>query len=1418
MENLKKFLFEVSWEVCNKVGGIHTVIVSKVEEVIKHFGDKYILIGPWLENNQDFIEEADQKILGIKQKLDAIRLDAKVGRWNIQGKPLVVLVKFGHDVNKDKVLYELWEDFGVDSMTGGYDYVEPVLFAHNAGRAIEAISELFDDEHILAQFHEWMCGSGLLYLRKNSPHISTIFTTHATILGRSMAGNGIDIYHLPEKINADKEAQRFNVLAKHSMEKASARFADCFTTVSEITAMEAELILGCKVNCILHNGFNVHSVPDPAKDKGFYLANRKKLLDFASKFHQQEFEDENTLIISTSGRYEFHNKGIDVLIDTLGRLKQENHIPQGKKVLVYFFILAGSEEMTLETYSDFLTRYSKIATHPLWNPSNDPIINKANQYGLTEDFYEKIKLIFIPVYLNGKDKIFPLEYYEALSGCNLTIYPSFYEPWGYTPLESVAYSVPTVTTNLSGFGRWVLLEKLNKKGVYVLNRMDTTEEQLVNELYAVISSFISMSASEKAKLSKDARNTAMKAEWEHFFKNYLHAFKIAKDNANARISGISAKVYEKFEEMQFHGSESIRPRLRSFTIKALIPDKIEGLRMLAYNLIWSWMPEAHQLFNRLDPVLYEELGYNPVSLLESIDPEILIQAAENESYLQLYEDVMRKFNKYMESSQSLVKQTALITKERPVAYFSMEFGIHESLPIYSGGLGILSGDHLKSSSDLNINLVGVGLLYRKGYFKQGISKEGDQKVEYFQNDFYRMPLEEVKKRGKALIISVEFPGRTVFAKVWKANVGRIPLYLLDTDILENNPSDREITSRLYGGGKRVRIEQEIILGIGGVKILHELNINPSVYHLNEGHSAFLIIQRFINQVKYNKLDFDAAREVIRSSTVFTTHTPVPAGNETFEYKLVENYLKSYVENNGISWERILDVAGYNTEKGGEFEMTVLALKNTLRKNGVSKLHGVVSRKMWEKIWEGFLQEEVPISHITNGIHTASWLSTEMKNLFSKYQVLNLQEELLNKNYWEKINNIPDKEIWQTHMNLKSKFFEYIKEVIISTWTREGEEPSLLDQLLLNINPSQLTIGFARRFATYKRANLLFTDFERLKKIILNPRHPVQIIFAGKAHPDDVEGARLIKEIVEISKQDDFLGKVIFLEDYDIKLARKLVSGVDLWLNNPIRPYEASGTSGMKAGINGVINCSILDGWWDEGYDGTNGWAFGEKKQLKNPDTQKIFDSESLYDLLENEIIPEYYTRNNAGIPQRWIDRMKRSIITIISEYSTHRMIRDYMECLYVPAAKKFNSLIQNNFEKAYQYADWIKSIRSRFLTVHIKNISIKGSHGDSLNVGDHISVSLEVDSGKVNPEEIMAQLIIIRDTQHYSIKFSEKSGIHNENIQVINMKQQKAEGSEISFNCKYVAEKSGKFNYGIRVLPTHPDMSAPTDLNIVYWA
>lgn len=1419
METTNKFLFEVSWEVCNKVGGIYTVLKSKLSEVQKEFGDHYILIGPLLKNNPEFVEEKSIELTNIRHKLQTAGIAAKIGRWNDSGGPIVVLVNYTGTIDKDKLLYELWEQYGVDSMAAGWDYVEPVLFATMAGKVIEVLSELYEENQVIAQFHEWMTGAGLLYLHKKAPHIATVFTTHATILGRSMAGSGIDIYSGDELTNPLAEAAHFNILAKYSMERISAREADCFTTVSQITAREAKKMIKHTVDQLLPNGFNVKDTPDTLADQEYFNENRKKLLDFASRFLQKEFIPENTLIISTSGRYEFHNKGIDVFIEALGELKRSGNVNHGKSMIAFFFVLAGAEhKFDAHTENQYLNRYSFISTHPLWNPSNDPIVNACVRNELKNNAEDSINIIFIPVYLDGSDGILNMNYYDALSGCDLTVYPSYYEPWGYTPLESISYSIPTVTTDLAGFGSWAISLDTKSKAVTTIIRTGKETHDVVMELSNYLKEFNNLGSDSRLRLCREARAIAQKADWSNFFSNYLDAYDIALRNQRNRLTGSSSKELESLEILNFRGTDSTRPRLRNFTVKSSIPKEIEGLRKLAYNIWYSWTPDAHLLFNRLDPELYDKLGNNPVSLLETIPHERLVEVANNDNFIQLYTSVMNKFESYQKATRSLLDHKKEIPRDKPVAYFSMEFGLHESLPVYSGGLGILSGDHMKSASDMNLHLVGVGLLYKKGYFKQGISKDGGQQVEYYFNDFYRMPVEEVLKNGKPVEIPVDMPGRKVYAKVWKINVGRIPVYMLDTSIMKNSPADREITAMLYGGGKKVRIEQEILLGIGGTKLLHELNISPSVFHLNEGHSSFLILERLINEIKYNQLDIDTAKEVIRASTVFTTHTPVPAGNETFDNTLVENYLKQYAEDNGLKWQEVYDLGHINTPDTGPYEMTVLALRNSLLRNGVSKLHGIVSRKMWSNLWNGFLMEEIPIGHITNGIHVGSWLSTDMKNLFDKYCQLNFSEDLMVKENWQKIDAIPDKEIWFTHINLKTRFFNCIKDRITNHWTREGEDPAILDKFLGNLTPASLTIGFARRFATYKRATMVFRDMERFKRLILNKKYPVQFIFAGKAHPDDLEGAKLIQFIVQLSKQPEFIGKIIFLENYDISLARKLVSSVDVWLNNPIRPNEASGTSGMKAAINGVLNFSVLDGWWDEAYNGINGWAIGDQKQYKNNETRDILDSESFYDTLESQVIDEYYSRGNSGIPEKWIRRMKNSIISIISEYNTHRMLSEYTEKMYVPAAKKYIGLSKNNFTPAKEIAEWKKSIRSRFSTIHISNISIRGSHGDDLNVSDAIDARLVIEKGKVTKEEITAQMIIIPDHSEDSIIYTGKNGFHDENITYITMKLASETDTLLTYHTCYKTTRTGKFNYGIRILPYHPDIDDVTDMNMVFWA
>jgi phosphorylase/glycogen(starch) synthase len=1415
------FLFEISWETCNKVGGIYTVIKSKIAEVKKHLGDNYCLLGPLFDNNPEFEETDDQQAKAFRQELRRAGLTAKVGRWKTEGRPLVVLVGYKDALDQGKLLYQLWEDYSVDSMTGGWDYVEPVMFSTMAAKAIEAASNILTNVGIVAQFHEWLSGAGVLHIKKHVPRVSSIFTTHATVLGRSLSARGVDIYKILADIQPDAEAARCNVLAKHSLEKASAREADCFTTVSEITAIEAKYLLKMDADVVHPNGFNVGSLPAYDKNPQYFHKQRQSLLKFAAQFLQRPFGEEETLILSTSGRYEFHNKGLDVFLDALGQLAKTPEVLGQRKLLVYLLVLTGAVDLSrrknVGANEGRFTVYSQISTHPLWDPNNDPIINTCQRHGLVNGPHDRVTVIFVPVYLNGADGVLNLDYYATLAGCDLTVYPSYYEPWGYTPLESIAYSIPTVSSDVAGFGRWILSAGRESEGVKILRRFDTPYNDTVAELKEHIVRFAGASRDKLRGLKQEVRATALKADWEIFFGNYLSAFELARRESRNRLQGrLKPKIIE-FKEVEYRGADSQRPRFRKFSVNVSIPGALSRLRDLAYNLWWTWNPQAQELFSLLNAGLYNRLRHNPVALLEALAPERLDEAARDDKYREVYKSITAEFDKYCREAKCLVAGGQEAFENHPVAYFSMEYGFHECLPIYSGGLGILSGDHVKSASDLGINLVAIGLLYKNGYFKQGISREGDQLVEYYVNDFFRLPLQELHQEEEKAMITIEFPGRKVNARVWEARVGRVPVYFFDTDISENSPADRAITAKLYGGGAQVRIEQEILLGIGGIRLLERLRLTPSVYHLNEGHSAFLIIERLIHLLKTHGLDLETAKEVIKQSTVFTTHTPVPAGNETFDMPMVENYLKNYVESQGIAWQEIYELGHKNTTDTGPYEMTALALKNTTRRNGVSRLHGTISRKMWADIWSSLIAEEIPISHITNGVHAATWIASEMKALIAKYCSLNLECDLLVKENWRKTAAVPEEPLWKTHLALKDKLFRIVKERVTLNWTREGEDPALLDRFLAVLDPSPLTIGFARRFATYKRATLFLRNVERLKKLVTNPKFPVQFLFAGKAHPNDKAAFSLIKEIVALSKQEEFLGKIIFIEDYDMRLARHLISGVDVWLNNPRRPLEASGTSGQKAGMNGVLNLSILDGWWDEAYSSGIGWAIGNRQEYKHPETQDSADYDSLFETLEKEVVPLYYARNARGVPEKWAQMMKHSLSRIIAGFNTHRMVAEYVERMYIPSARRYLFLTQDEFAKAREIAQWKKSVRSRFSSIHINHIAIQGIDGDMLNVGDEIQFLLEVHKGRMAKDELQAEVLIFQEREEEAIEFTGGEFALRDNLASYQLQAVEETDAVIKYTLSYKAQQSGKFNYGIRILPFHPDVDDIRDLNLVFW-
>jgi starch phosphorylase len=844
------------------------------------------------------------------------------------------------------------------------------------------------------------------------------------------------------------------------------------------------------------------------------------------------------------------------------------------------------------------------------------------------------------------------------------------------------------------------------------------------------------------------------------------------------------------------------------TVFPIMPVRISRLYELAYNLWWSWHPEARSLYSSLDPELWEQVGHNPVRFLSDVNPQKLEQAAANEDYLEQYDNVIGNFDHYIHPhpNETWFSQTYPELVEKTIAYFSAEFGLHESLPIYSGGLGILSGDHCKEASDLGLPLVGVGFLYPQGYFRQRVTREGVQEASYDKLHFSEVPaVPAVGPDGNEVMISVELPGRRIYAKIWKFMVGRVPLYLMDTDVAPNAPADRELSARLYGGDREIRISQEIVLGIGGVRALRALGIKPAAWHLNEGHAAFLSLER-CRELVATGLNFNEACEVVSANSLFTTHTPVPAGNDTFNYDLIDRYFGSYWGQLGLNRDQFLDVAREDHGWGPTYGMTVLALKLTNHHNGVSKLHGAVSRKMWQFLWPGLDMEEIPIDSITNGVHTPSWIAPEMNELFKLYLDQDWEKYVDNPNFWdERIHNIPDQELWAVHQQCKEALITYARKRLKQQHLRLGEGSTQIEEFEGMLNPKALLIGFARRFATYKRATLIFRDIARLHRILNNPERPVQIIFAGKAHPADEPGKALLQQIYRLSRSKEFLGKVVFLENYDIDMARFLVSGTDIWLNNPIRPYEASGTSGQKAALNGQPNCSILDGWWAEGYNGKNGWAIGEEREYHDQEIQAEADSLSLYRLLEDEITPTFFEQDAAGLSPRWLDYMKEAIRTCTPQFSMRRMIKDYTTHYYVPEIRQSIQIEQNRFERERRLAAWKERIRQSWSRVELY---VEGRREGQLSLGEGINVHAWVRTDGLTPNDLSVELVYgdIKDelaTAQYNLPMT--------------YTKREQDGS-YRYDIKLQPKESGTIAYNVRVVPSHPELTEKYELGLIRWA
>ena len=1404
-------LFEVSWEVCNKVGGIHTVIATKALTVTKRMGDNYIVVGPDLmqESQNPEFEADDTLMTAWRESLYEDGIRVRIGRWNVEGRPIAILIDFKSLISqKDDVLKRLWEDYHVDSISGQWDYVEPVLFGYAAGIVIKSYAESFcsSTDKIVAHFHEWMTASGGLYLRKNASYVATVFTTHATVTGRCIAGNGLALYSDLHKFNADDLARRYNVTAKHSIEKMGAMYHDSFLTVSDITANECKYLLGREVTHITPNGFENDFVWQGEEYAAKRTAARKAMIEVAEACYGTKFEKE-PLIIGTSGRYEYHNKGLDLFMESLKRLAS---CALDREILAYVTVPAANNGPRADLVRHLADKEQaidaaqwKYSTHYLENRQWDPV-SQAIRGSVLETKDSKVKVIFVPSYLNGADGVFNMNYYEMLSGMDLTAYPSYYEPWGYTPLESVAFSVPTITSNLSGFGLWAV-KQADHSGVEVISRDDNNDAYAVEQIVAATLRFMQLDQEQVKAVRQSAYDLSKKALWEKFYKHYERAYADALENSTARISTITEDGGNYTEQINFVRQQltSNKPSWHRMMVEKRLPSRLSALETISRNLWWSWTQDARDLFESIDPELWNKVDRNPIALLDKLSLERINELENDKEFLVRLDGVAAQLEAYMTEEPD--------GKSAKVAYFSMEYGLHSSLKIYSGGLGILAGDYLKEASDKNVPMVAVGLLYRYGYFTQQLSAQGSQVATYEAQNFAKLPISPVRdEAGNWVTIQIAFPGRTLSARVWRCQVGRTDLFLLDTDYEANRDEDRQITYYLYGGDWENRLKQELLLGVGGIRALEKMGIKQQVYHCNEGHAAFIGIERIRNLIAKRRLSFSEAMEVVRASSLFTTHTPVPAGHDAFPESMMRQYMSHYPDVLGITWEQFINLGKTNPNDPNErFSMSVLACNLSQEVNGVSWLHGEVSKEILGNMWPGYFKNELHIGYVTNGVHFPTWVASNLRRLYERYFPKGFNGHVYNIPEWQGVHKIDDAELWQERMALKTRLINHIRNRYSDPKQVRCDSPRQMVQIVERIRPDVLTIGFARRFATYKRAHLLFTNLERLSALVNNKERPVQFIFAGKAHPHDKPGQDLIKRIVEVSSMPEFVGKIVFLQNYDMELARRMVQGVDVWLNTPTRPLEASGTSGEKCVMNGVMQFSVLDGWWVEGYKEGAGWMLPMERSFTEQRFQDELDAEMIYNTIEDQIVPMYYDRAEDGVPHRWVNAVKKCVADIASNFTMNRQLIDYEDRFYNKLAVRKEQMVENNYRMAREMAAWKRKVSAAWDDVKILGVQRVELDNEAIFVDKKYLYEVTLDVASLRAEDLGVELVVAKQIEA------------GEPVNVVATKPleiKSVNGQEVTFSIDYTPARTGSFDVALRVYPKNDRLPHRMDFALVKWA
>ncbi|MCG3133884.1 MAG: hypothetical protein HMLKMBBP_01150 [Planctomycetes bacterium] len=1338
-------LFEVSWEVCSKVGGVHTVLATKARSMSERLGESYVVIGPWRLSPGDHPSEfePDPAFDAFAEGCRAAGVPVQVGRWDVPGKPRAILVEFsGLYARKDEILKALWDRHRVDSLFGGWEYVEPLLFGWAAGIVVERWwreSPQGAQGPAVAQFHEWLAGAGLLRLRDEAPEIGTVFTAHSTVLGRAIAATGVSPEKGLEGRTVEQAAEATGVRAAHSMEAALVRECDVFTAVSDMTSDEARLVHGRAADVVLPNGWDPEvmklRVGGATRD-----ASARRFRDAASKLLGEDAGDAYTIV--TAGRHEMHNKGYDILLAALAEIAQK----PGRRIVLWMFVPAGNAGLRRDVAERLRAPFAPgepvgHCTHALFDAENDGIAVKCRALGLLNAKGSRVRVIHVASYLGVGDGLFGMGYESLLQGADLTCFPSFYDAWGYTPQESLALGVPTITTDCTGFGQWTSAAGVPRgRGVTVLARKDRSDEKATARLVRAIERRLD-DARDRETVAASCREIAASTEWTLLVERHFDAHAKARETARkrSRRKHVPAAPAPAHPLPARPAAPPNRPRLFPLDVTPAVPAGIADLARIARNLRWTWDAEAASLFADLSPQVFDACRHDAVRTLREASQADLDARAADPEYAHRVKRVARRLDADLSAAAAAADAEADGPSRRhPVAYVCAEFGIHESLPIYSGGLGALAGDHLKTAADLRFPLVGVGLLYRRGYMRQRLDGGTDQRAVEDVLDPAASPLAPVLGAdGKPVEVSLQIPGTKLLLRAWKLQVGTVELYLLDSDTDGNRAEDRAITHALYSGDAEHRLRQEIVLGAGGARLLAAIGIEPSAWHVNEGHGAFCALERARVLVKEKGLSFDEAREAVRATTVFTTHTPVPAGHDRFAEDLMRRYFSDVPEWLGIPWERFFAL-GVASDDAHGFNMTKLAIEFASVVNAVSEKHGEVSRSLLRSFQPALLTGEVPVASVTNGVHLPTWTSPAVAKLLGASGAVAAED------FRRRAPQASDAALWAVRSSLRDDMRRAVAARVTASFRARGDSEALLARTVEGLSPDALYIGFARRFATYKRADLVLRDPARLAAILDAPGRPVRLLVAGKAHPRDGAARDLLSRVAKLARSDAFAGRIVILEDYDLALARTLVRGVDVWLNNPRAPLEASGTSGMKAAANGALNLSVGDGWWLEAFDGTNGWRIGPDFRTApvpaDEGAQDVADAAALYTLLEHEVVPSFFDRGADGVPASWCARVRRALATVPPVFDTARMVAQYAELAYRPLARRFHELREDDFAGARALAARRARVHAGMAALRVVAARVAGA--ESARPGDALAAEVDVNLGTLLPGDVVVEMVL----------------------------------------------------------------------------